>query len=211
MSRHARSLVSGFQDLVCFSDGGRGKLSAAAILHNPCLGERAHGGNVVQKMRCAEGDPASAHAPWHRGLTAGALELAGIAMSLTLLSNYVALLATASTSGVLPVAVNASIYSDDLPVVEFVLQGGASHAGAKHLEDLVSHVRGMLDALRCDGRQVFLLHAPRSTHGIRRADELARCGAQSEDWPDGVRDLLVASSEMYLAATADERILMDKY
>ena len=125
-------------------------------------------------------------------------------MSLTLLSNYVALF------GLQP-AVNASVYSDDLPIVDFVLQGGASHAGARHLEDLVSHVRGMLDALRCDGREVFLLHAPRGTHGIRRVDELARNGAQSEDWPDGVRDLLVASSEVYLAATADERSLMVKY
>ena len=204
ISRHARSLVSGFQDLVCFSDGCRSKFSAAALLHNPPLGKRAHGGNVVQKMRCAEGDSASTRAPWHRGLTAGALELAGIAMSLTLLSNYIALF------GLQP-AVNASVYSDDLPIVDFVLQGGAAHAGARHLEDLVSHVRGVLDALRSDGREVFLLHAPRGTHGIHRAHELARHGTEWEDWPDGLRNLLMASSEMYLAATADERSLMVKY
>ena len=213
MSSHRgrkRSAVSGFQDLVCFSDGSLNELSAGAILHTPVDGERAHDGNVIQEMRCVITNSASSQAFWHQGLTAGAMELAGLALSFNLLSNYVAAVCGTATSGVQPGAQNVSVYSDDLPIVYFVLQGGAAHAGAQHLEGLVGHVRGLLDELQHDGRQVFLLHAPRHTQGIRRAHALCRRGEVSE-WPHGLRDLLVTSSEVYLAASAEDQSVMRKY
>ena len=208
-----RPLAPGFQDLVCFSDGCRGfQLSAAAILHSPAAGELAHGGNVAQEMRCSWGCPGMWAAALHPGLTAGALELAGIALSLTLLTNYALAFCGAAGSGGQPGTLSMSAYSDDLPIVEFVLQGGASDAGARHLEGLVGHVRGMLDALRSDpaSSQVFLLWAPRGTQGMRRADQLARSGALAE-WPDRLEQLLLDSSQAYLAASPQDQSVMDRY
>ena len=128
-----------------------------------------------------------------------------------MLSNYVSAMCGADGSGVQPGGISASVYSDDKPIVGFVLEGGAACAGARHLEGLVSHVRSMLDALRGGGREVFLLWAPRGTQGIRRVDGLARQGDVSDAWPDGLMDLLRTSSDEYLAATAEAQSIMDKY
>ena len=216
------------QRLVACADGCRGRLSAAAILHIPAQGERADEGNVEKMMRCAVHAPAmlwlAARPGYMHGLTAGALELAGIALSFQLIKNYAAALRGGTGSQhsglgdpayvILPGDLVAFVYSDDVPVVHFAIEGGgAALAGARHLEGLAAHVHGLWQGLNLDPafQYVQLGWAPRESVSIRGVARLAREGFGGEAWPDGLLQLLSDSSEEFLAASPAEQRVMFRF
>lgn len=200
--------------VVCFSDGSTGAKSAASVMHETG-GGRAGEGNVCARMRCVVRYSASSQfldkgycpAYFFKGITPGALELAGIALSLSMLKNYTEAL---WTGGGLAIA----LYSDNKAMVEFVslyVRGAATEAGARHLKGLVEFVRGLLDLLRRGGHDVFIGWASRRTHGLRRADDNARYGLATDDWPPGLLELVSASSLIYFEASPADRAAMSNY
>ena len=165
----AIDLTEDLPRLVLFSDGSTGKRSAAAILHNPPAGERCRGRNIVQEMRCVFLDDGH--------LTSGALELAGMGMSLSLVNAY--------SSAFPGQRFEIFLYSDSKPVVDFTIQEGQQDAGAPNLSALVAHNRAQIRALKLAGHYVELQWASRETQGIRRAHELAANAAHhTHAWPN---------------------------
>ena len=182
--------------LVLFSDGSTGKRSAAAILHKPPAGERGRAGNMVQEMRCVFLDDGH--------LTSGALELAGMGMSLSLVNAY--------SSAFPGQRFEIFLYGDSKPVVDFIIQEGHEQAGAPNLSGLVAHMRTQIRALRSAGHVVHLCWARRTTKGIRRAHDLAADDARgTHEWPDNLYELVAGSAEAYVAATQAEREVMERF
>ena len=180
--------------LILFNDGSVAQKTAASILHAPPAGSRARGRNIVEQMRCVFQH--QSHAP----VTSGMMELAGIALSMFLAGSYCATF--------VGVQFHIFLFCDSKPVVDFALQEGQHDAGARHLTALVAYVRAHVDELRNAGHVVELGWASRDTQGIQRAHELAAHGIPSM-WPDNLYDLLLGVSQVYAAASSQEREIMD--
>ena len=182
--------------LVLFSDASTGKRSAAAILHKPPAGQRCRGRNIVQEMRCVFLDDGH--------LTSGALELAGMGISLSLVNAY--------SSAFPGQRFEIFVYNDSKPVVDFTIQEGHEEAGAPNLADLVAHNRTQIRALRSAGHVVYLCWASRNTQGMQRAHELAASDSHgTQEWPNNLYELVSGSAEAYAAATHAEREVMDNF
>ena len=189
-------------------------MSAASIMHETG-GGRAGEGNICARMRSVVPYSASSQflnmgycpAYFFTGITSGALELAGIALSLSMLKNYTETWRPGD-------GLTMVLYSDNKPMVEFVslyVRGAATEAGARHLEGLVEFVRGLLDLLRRGGHEVSIEWASRCTRGLRRADAYARNGLTKHDWPPDLLELVSASSLIYFEASVADRTVMSRY
>ena len=154
---------------------------------------RGSGCSIIATMRCGASPQ----------LTSGALELAGMVLSLFLAEAYT----SAFADGARGCPHNITVYGDDKPIVEFVLLGASTDAGACHFEGLVEIARGRVSKLRQAGHVVEVAWSPRWKAGLRRAHDLAASGRLS-DWPDGLLGLLVASSNVFAAARPQDRQVM---
>ncbi len=166
----------------------RGSGAAAAILHAP-EGNHCHGGSIVASMTGAMPVPTETGHGYRLEVTAGMMELAGIAISLQLCTNYMEALDNDT---------DIAIYCDNEPIVGFAVQGGEADAGAPHLEPLGTIVQSTREGLlnhRCVGLRIARPDDGRRASNIRRADAMAAAAAQapagfSDPWPNGVAGAL---------------------
>ena len=191
--------------LVFFSDGSVTRLSASAatVMHFCPGGERADARNRVEQYQCKiRITPPGRHFP-RLHLTPGAMGAAGIALSLHHASHYIE-----GAEGCPPLDI--TIYCDNKPITEFVIDQTPSSAGAHHLEGLVNYIGAQMDETRQAGHRLAVLWAPRSSRGVGSAYALAREGP-SNPWPPWLLDLLFESSIAIERADADARSVMLRY
>ena len=191
--------------LVCFSDGSTASMSAASVIYEPDPGVRAGKRNKLDEMRCVLRNVVPN--------TAGAMELAGIALSLTMCANYASAFQLSGSSRH-DAGMSITCFCDNKPIVEcLLLEGLAVHRGARHLNGLVTFVRAHVNALRLDGHEVFIRWCDRRRLGLRRSDHVARCGIGSVEspWPNGLTELLWDSNQTFFEATEPQRDVMRRY
>ena len=191
--------------LVFFSDGSVTRLSAAAatVMHMCASGDRADARNRVEQMRWSL-DVYPLGRDWPRlRVTPGAMEAAGIALSLHRARHYIE-----GAEGCPPLDI--TIYCDNKPIVGFVIDQTPSSAGAFHLEGLVNYICAQIDEIRDAGHCLRMLWASRYTKGVGRAHAFARDGV-SNSWPGHLLDLLLESSEVVYAADEDARNVMRRF
>ena len=203
MSRQRTEGDDQFVDLVFFSDGSLTcRLAAAATVMHMCVdGERAGEHNCLEKLRCSL-DVVPIGRGWPRlHLTPGAMETAGIALSLHYARQYI--------DGVVS-PLNITMYCDNKPIIEFLVDRAPLSAGAAHLEGLVNYICAQIDEIRDAGHCLRMLWASRYTNGVGRAHAFARDGV-SNSWPGHLLDLLLESSEVVYAADEDARNVMRRF
>ena len=191
--------------LVFFSDGSvtRSSAAAATVMHMCASGDRADARNKVEQMRWSL-DVYPLGRDWPRlRVTPGAMEAAGIALSLHRARHYIE-----GAEGCPPLDI--TIYCDNKPIVGFVIDQTPSSAGAHHLEGLVNYIGAQMDETRQAGHRLAVLWAPRSRRGVGSAHALARDGP-SNPWPPWLLDLLFESSIAIERADADARSVMLRY
>ena len=134
-------------------------------------------GSQVQLQPNTDHDGACWHGlPWRRvTVTAGMMELAGMALSLFMCTRYV-------QSGAAMGRLLIDVFCDNEPIVGFAIEGGEDNAGARHLTPLVQQVQALRSDLMEDASvNLVRLARPdrgRASSGIRRADHLAGVGGQ---------------------------------
>ena len=191
--------------LVFFSDGSvtRSSAAAATVMHMCASGDRADARNRVEQMRWSL-DVYPLGRDWPRlRVTPGAMEAAGIALSLHRARHYIE-----GAEGCPPLDI--TIYCDNKPIVGFVIDQTPSSAGAHHLEGLVNYIGAQMDETRQAGHRLAVLWAPRSSRGVKRAHALAHDGPPNP-WPGRLQELLLESSEVVAAADEDARNVMMRF
>ena len=190
-------------EFVFFSDGSVTRLwaSAATVMHFCPVGEWADAHNREEQYQCKiRITPPGRNFP-RLHLTPGAMETAGIALSLHYARQYI--------DGVVS-PLNITMYCDNKPIIEFLIDRAPSSAGASHLEGLVNYICAQIDEIRDAGHCLRMLWASRYTKGVGRAHAFARDGV-SNSWPGHLLDLLLESSEVVYAADEDARNVMRRF
>ena len=175
-------------------------------MHMCAAGDRADARNRVEQLRCclviAPRGP-----DWPRlRLTPGAMETAGIALSLHLARQYIEKCCVGGAVSPLDI----TMFCDNKPIIEFLVDETPSSAGAYHLEGLVNYTCAQMAETRQAGHRIAVLWAPRTSRGLGSAHALARDGPR-HPWPGRLLELLLESSEVVAAADGDARQVMMRF
>ena len=200
--------------LVCYSTYSYVEMVVASRVHG-MWGRAAAAGdaNVLQMRRCKMTIPASSQSqhPWDP--TCGAWELAGMALSLQLVTDEIGGIPQARTN---PEMIDVTFHSAQESIVLMVLasSAGAAQDCPRHLQGLLRFVRLQVDALRQRGFRVKPAYAPPYRALQMRRVQLFACSRQCLPghgwvWPDGLEDLLEASSKMRM--DSDELVCADRW
>lgn len=147
-------------------------------------------------------------------VTAGMMELVGIALSLFMIKNYL------DGHGPDGGDVGVSVYSDNVPMVDFAVAGGETDAGAEHLGPLVRHVQNLRQGIlnhQCVQGGIWMARCDqgREAHNIRVADEMARRAAEGlrppDAWPPGLEEDLHLCCMSFARARGGTRAIMQRY
>ena len=195
---------------VCYNDYSVLDMVAASRMHG-MFGPRQHAmdRNVLDMRRCEMSCSANSQSsqPW--APTKGALELAGMALSLDMVDNDIKMDASEGLRTD-PRYVDVTLYTPHMSYAYMVTRRNAVSQGARHLDGLVRFVGRRVDQLRRRGHVVKLGWAERVTRPqMMKARELAcESGGARHPWPDGLVELLEAANRIVHEAPEDDAELM---
>ena len=200
--------------LVCYSTYSNVEMVVASRVHG-MWGRGAEVGddNVLVMRRCVLTSSAPSQSPSPYFPSPCAYELAGMALSLQLVTDEIGRTPQARTN---PEMIDVTFHSAKESIVLMVIasSAGAAQDCLRHLQGLLSFVRLQVDALRQRGFRVKPAYAPPCRALQMRRVQLFACSRQCIPghgwvWPDGLKDLLDASSKMRM--DSDELVCANRW
>lgn len=208
-------------DIVCYSSYNLPQISAASVVFSGG-GPMRDLDDARMKMRCIIETCAAEMDKLRTYLTAGALELAGISLSLAMLSRHVSGRETCEDG--VPISLNMSVNCANERIVELIHRDGFRSAylphRPSHLDELVDDVRHRMDTLKRDGHSVCLMFEPPWEEEMILASKLASgigFTAMAVPWPrssldnEELRVKLIRSANSYRWADFEDQLVMRGY